>query len=315
MQFKRITFIWHGGEPLLVKKDFYEDAINFQVKNQKKDQHVVNNIQTNAILLSKEWIDFFQKNNFNISASLDGPCEIHNLHRANSSLKDSFRSVMKSINLLKSENVKFGLLAVVTKDSADNVKEIYNFFKKNDLKVFDFLPCIEIGRETGEVIGASVTPCKFANFMIQLFDLWIKDDNPNVRLRYFDNIITNLLGGTSTLCKFTGNCGDFLTINSNGDVYPCDNFIGYSDLKFGNIVDDDLEKILGNQKYNTFLSRVNAIRPECIGCEWYHLCKGGCPYYSFMFNQDFSNKNYFCESRKRIFKHIEGRIKKIIYET
>jgi len=313
LHLKRITFIWHGGEPLLVGKSFYEDAIDFQKKNQKQHQQIVNNIQTNATILNKEWIDFFQKNNFNISISIDGPPEIHNRHRINLSTKGSFAKVMRSVDLLKAENVKFGSLSVVTKDSANNAKEIYNFFKTNDFKYFDFLPCIELRRNTGKIIGASITPYKFADFMTQIFDLWIKDDNPNIHIRYFDNILTNFLGGKSTLCKFTGNCGSFLTINYNGDVYPCDNFIGYSDLKFGNIVVDELKTILESEKYNTFLDRVNAINSDCTGCEWYHICKGGCPFFSFIFNQDFSDRNYLCEARKRIFKHVEGKIKGIIY--
>lgn len=59
---RNVTFIWHGGEPLLVDMDFYEEAICLQTQHQKKDtQKIVNNIQTNATLLNQEWINFLQK--------------------------------------------------------------------------------------------------------------------------------------------------------------------------------------------------------------------------------------------------------------
>ena len=312
---RKVTFIWHGGESLLAGKDFYEDAICLQQQCQKGTQKVVNNIQTNATLLNQEWIDFLQKNNFNISISLDGPSEIHNIHRLYPSRKGSFTHVMQAVEFLMVKKAKFGLLVVLTKDSVNKAMEIYDFFISHDFKRFDFLPCIEINKETGEMIGSSITASEFADFMIQVFDLWIKDDNPNIHIRYFDNILTGLLGGEPNLCKFAGTCGNFITIDCNGDIYPCDNFIGYRKLKFGNILNDDLQTIIENDKYKDFVKRINTIKPECSKCEWYQICRDGCPYYRYMFRQNFSDENYFCEARKSIFKHIERRVKGIINST
>ena len=91
--------------------------------------------------------------------------------------------------------------------------------------------------------------------MIQVFDLWIKDDNPDIRIRYFDNVLKCLLGGKPTLCKFAGTCSDFITIDCNGDIYPCDNFVGYSALKFGNILSDDLQVVIKSDKYKKFVKK------------------------------------------------------------
>jgi uncharacterized protein len=151
--------------------------------------------------------------------------------------------------------------------------------------------------------------------MIQVFDLWIKDDNPNIRIRYFDNILTGLLGGKPKLCKFAGTCSNFITIDCNGDIYPCDNFVGYEELKFGNILSDELQTVIESDKYKNFVKNINVISSKCSECEWYQICRGGCVYYRYMFRQSFSDENYFCEARKRIFKHAEERAKEIIHNT
>lgn len=313
---RNVTFIWHGGEPLLVGMDFYEEAICLQSQHQKKDaQKIVNNIQTNATLLNQEWINFLQKSNFNISISLDGPSEIHKMHRLSPSGTNSFTHIMQAVKLLMDNKLKFGLLAVVTKNSIKKPKEIYDFFAHNGFKSFDFLPCIEIKKDTGEMIGSSITASEFADFMIQVFDLWIKDDNPDIHIRYFDNVLKGLLGGKPTLCKFAGTCSNFITIACNGDIYPCDNFVGYSALKFGNILNDDLQEVIEGGKHKNFVEKINAIKPECSNCEWYQICRGGCPYYSYMLGQDFSNENYFCEARKSILKHVEKSLKRIINDA
>ena len=126
---KNVTLIWHGGEPLLVGIDFYEEVICLLQHQKKESQKIINNIQTNATLLNEEWINFFQKNNFNISISLDGPSKIHKMQRLYPSGTDSFTHIMQAVKLLMDYKLKFGLLSVVTKESIKKPKEIYNFLK------------------------------------------------------------------------------------------------------------------------------------------------------------------------------------------
>ncbi len=312
---KRITFIWHGGEPLLVGMNFYEDVISFQKQVQREGQKIRNNIQTNGTLLSQEWIGFLRENQFNIGISLDGPSKIHNYHRLYPSGNGSFNRVMKSANSLMANELAFGLLAVVTKEHACSAKEIYDFFVGHNFKTFDFLPCIEINKDEGKTTGSSITAFEFADFMIQVFDLWMDDDDPKIHIRYFDNILNGLLGGKPTLCKFAGTCSSFLTIDCNGDIYPCDSFVGYYELRFGNILTDDLQTVIESDKYKDFAGETKTIHSECSECEWYQVCHGGCSYYRYMTRQDFSDENYFCKANKTIFRHIEERVKDIVHRA
>lgn len=53
-----IHYIWHGGEPLLAGKEFYEAVVRLQ-NNRKTNQRIINAVQTNGTLLDEEFIDFF----------------------------------------------------------------------------------------------------------------------------------------------------------------------------------------------------------------------------------------------------------------
>lgn len=307
-----VEFIWHGGEPLLAGKRLLRDALSLQRQLRGKGQRVLNRLQTNATLLDQSWLNLLTRHGFHLGISLDGPQGLHDHHRAYPSGKGSFADVMRAVELLQAAEVDFGVLAVVTKDSIAEAREIYEFLVRSGIQRLDFLPCAEIDHETGEMTAPSVTPPQFADFMIKVFDLWLEADNPEVSIRYYDNILMGLLGGEPRLCKFAGTCKDFISVDTNGDIYPCDTLIGDGCLKFGNILEADLEEILESKEHKAFVEEVSATKPECSRCEWYFICRGGCSHYRYMFEQDFLARNYFCGARKRIFKHIGERAETIL---
>lgn len=299
-----VEFIWHGGEPLLAGKGLLSEALFLQRQLRRKRQRIVNRLQTNGTLLDRSWVNFLKQNRFHLGISLDGPQRLHDHYRAYPSGEGSFADVVRAVELLKGMELSFGVLAVVSKDTVGEAKEIYDFFLGSGTRRLDFLPCAEIDHARGGMTAPSVTPSQFADFMIELFDLWLQDDNPGVSIRYFDSILMAALGGKPRLCEFAGTCKDFITIDTNGDIYPCDILTGDEGLKFGNVLEADLEDILETKEHKAFAEQVSERKPECSRCEWYYICRGGCSHYRYVFDQNLFDKNYFCGARKRIFKHI-----------
>ena len=52
---KAVTFIWHGGEPLVRGRDFYNKALYLQKHCRRDRQTVKNAIQTNGTLVNADW--------------------------------------------------------------------------------------------------------------------------------------------------------------------------------------------------------------------------------------------------------------------
>ncbi|TRZ77359.1 radical SAM protein [bacterium] len=60
--FDNVEFYWHGGEPLLVGKEFYTEVLRCQ-QEEKRERKIKfrNKLQTNGMLIDTAWMDFFRK--------------------------------------------------------------------------------------------------------------------------------------------------------------------------------------------------------------------------------------------------------------
>jgi uncharacterized protein len=68
---KLVNFIWHGGEPLLLGRDFFRKALSLQEKFLQPRRYVLNSIQTNGTLIDEAWCEFFGRNKFTVGISID----------------------------------------------------------------------------------------------------------------------------------------------------------------------------------------------------------------------------------------------------
>ena len=101
-----VTFCWHGGEPLLAGLDFYEKAVTLQNKYRGNKQ-IENSLQTNGLLITPEWCDFFRRNNFLIGISLDGPKDIHDAYRHDRGGRPTFDRVMRAVEMMAVNGVEY----------------------------------------------------------------------------------------------------------------------------------------------------------------------------------------------------------------
>ena len=118
-----------------------------------------------------------------------------------------------------------------------------------------------------------------------------------------------LMGGKSNFCKFTPEkCSNFIAIDNNGDVYPCDNFVGENSWKLGSLIEDDLGTILISDRRRKFLRRMNYLDHDCVHCPWLKMCWGGCTYHRYLLDSKLTKKSIYCDARIRIFSHIVNTI-------
>ena len=270
-----VNFIWHGGEPLLLGKDFYRKAIWLQQRYRRLDQHVTNTLQTNGTLLDEEWLDLFDAGGFAIGLSVDGPALLHDRNRILRSQQGTFDRVMHAVSLLRKRSRGFGVLAVVTDDTIRlGAREFFRFFVDNGLKSFALLcqrPALNVGQTD------YVPRSEHSAFVREVFDLWLAEDDPDICIRDFDSIVRALLGGRHSTCLLAGACiGAYFAVDMIGDVYHCDEFMFDPEYRLGNITVDDLSEPAMSVKIQA-LSQRNAEEIEHLDCPWLPICNGGCP--------------------------------------
>ncbi|MFN4227980.1 MAG: anaerobic sulfatase maturase [Candidatus Ratteibacteria bacterium] len=304
---KNLYFCWQGGEPLLCGIDFYYKVIDFQKKYGKSGQIVGNAIQTNGILIDEGWIEFFLKYKIFVGISLDGPEEIHNFYRRYKDGRKTYKKVMEVINLLKKSNVQFNILSTIGEHTGKFPEKIFNFFVNNNFQYLQFIPAID--RKNNKISDFSITPETYKNFLIKIFELWWNDGSPFLSIRLFDNIIEVLSGFEPSNCTFKKRCGEYLVIEHNGDVYPCDFFV-MPDFKLGNIFKDELDKIYEKLKKFGEIKEIGT--DKCKECEWNFICNNGCLWHRYVKENSMNGVDYFCSSYKKFFSYSIERFKIIV---
>jgi len=308
---ERASFCWQGGEPTLAGLDFYRKAVKYQSLFGIPEQTVGNSLQTNGTLIDEEWARFLARYNFLVGVSLDGPQELHDHYRKDQAGKGSYNSVLKSVNCLRQYKVDFNILVLLNNRNIENPRELYHFLLKQDFRFLQFIPCIERDLEKGGPAEYSITPEQYGQFLCTVFDEWTREEIPQVYIRDFDDILIAYVTGESPSCIYSRECGRYLVVEYNGDVYPCDFYVDPRWL-LGNLTEQPLEEMIVGEKLAEFRSRKAEMAHECRDCSWLRYCNGGCPKHWTVLGLD---HNYFCSSYRTFFKHSHQKfleLKKIV---
>lgn len=306
---REIMFYWHGGEPLLAGIEFYQKAIEYQNSFRKLGQRIRNGITTNGTLIDKTWADFFREYGVEIAVSLDGPEQYHDQYRPYPDGKGSFQNVIRGINILKETGVKFHVISVITNKSAVAPKQVLEFFALSDLSDFvNFIP--SLGIETGKGISFenSVSPRLYVDFLIEVFDLWLKECKPSLRILPLESVVRAFMSLPQEDCRFAGECERNLVIDYDGAVLACSSH-GYMDsFRFGNI-GQGFASILDSPAYHKYKEYLSGIRARCFRCRWYQVCHGGCPRDHYLGGC----RNLFCRDFQRLFAHVQNFLKSSLH--
>ena len=324
-----IPFVWQGGEPTLLGLEFFKKAVALQQKyaNGKK---IANSLQTNGVLLNDEWCEFLKVNNFLVGLSLDGPEEIHDRYRVNREGQPSFHKVMQGLELLKAHQVVFNVLSCVTKESSKQPLEVYQFFKNNGAQFIQFIPIVERQADTAaiemglrhatlaslyresqpSVTEWSVEPEDYGDFLIKIFDEWVRHDVGSIHVMNFEWALEAWLGIPASVCVFAEQCGTAVIMEHNGDIYSCDHYV-YPEYRLGNLATASIPEMMDSEKQRRFGQNKTAFLPQlCKGCEVEFACHGECPKHRFLQTADGERGlNYLCAGYKKYFRHIHPYMK------
>ena len=292
-------FAFQGGEPTLAGLDFFEKLVKLQQQYGRNGQSVANAMQTNGILITKNWCDLFREFNWLLGVSVDGPEAMHDRYRLNKGGQGTWRRVIEAVELLQAENVEFNILCVLSQANVEEPRELYRFFVRElGVDNIQYIPLAEFDGE-GNRLPFTITPEQYGRFMCETFDLWWPDRR-KVRIRCFDNLAEALAGQKPGNCTLHETCDSYVVVEYNGDVYPCDFFVE-KEWKLGNIELDSWTEIARRSRRYSFASKKTIAHPECQACEYAIICHGGCPKFRHAPNRRFNDLDYFCGAYKMMF--------------
>jgi uncharacterized protein len=314
-----IQFSWHGGEPILRGLDFFRTVIRLQ-KKYGAGRKIENNIQTNGTTLTDEWCRFFRDNGFLVGISVDGPEHCHDHYRKYSSGQGSFAKCMNGLELLLKHKVEFNTLSAVNDYNAKHPLEVYRFLRNIGSRYMQFLPVVERvdpaagpgdlkiqapgPEKSAEVSDWSVDPSDYGDFLVGVFDEWIRKDVGEYFVLTFDCVLSNRMGVPPPVCVSAEVCGHAAVMEHNGDVYACDHYV-FPQYKLGNIGDRSIGAMMSGPSQMQFgRDKRDRLPAYCRKCAYLQLCKGECPKNRIVNTPDGEpGLNYLCPGFKKFYKH------------
>ncbi len=314
-----VLFTWHGGEPLLRSRAFYEKALHFQ-QQYAGNKRIDNALQTNGTLLTDDWARFLSEHHFLVGISIDGTAEMHDHYRRTRSGQGSWAQVMRGIETATRHGVEWNAMAVVNNFNADRPEEFYDFFRSIGCDFLQFTPVVERfhrhpdgrllaspieGLTTAELAPFSVLPEQWGLFLCRLFDRWIRQDVGTMFVQIFEATLAAWMGVPGGLCTMAETCGHATVIEHNGDVFACDHYV-FPEFRLGNLNRQSLSSMLYAEAQVAFgANKRNLLTPQCRSCNYRFACHGDCPRTRFATDANGHRGHAFlCMGWQEYFTHV-----------
>lgn len=268
---ERRRIIFYGGEPLM-NREVVEFSFDY-IRNHADSKNTDVSIVTNGSLITPEFARSAKRNNVDISLSLDGPKQVNDIPRV--FLKNNngtFESVIRGYNTLKREGInKVGISLTVGAHNVDKLKDNLELILKDvDVSVigFNFITDLHDGRNPFST-DINLTTDKVIEAFEFLRQKGIYEDRimrklkPFVEKRFYS--------------RDCGAIGNQIVLAPNGDIGPCQAYIG-SKKYFSFNVHDGERDIMNNYVFKEWSRRMPMNMPQCLNCQAIGICGGGCPY-------------------------------------
>jgi uncharacterized protein len=307
---ERLILEYHGGEPLMQGKKEFDAMCSYFEAELKGTVEVEMVMQTNGMLLDDDWLRLARKYHIGLGMSLDGPKEYHDQYRIDKQGRGTYDKVVEKLAYAQNSPImagfphKIGVLAVL--NPKFDAKKIYRHFV-DDLKLvfFDFL-----GPFNTYEHEIDFTPEEYGNFWCDLFDEWVKDNNPKIQIRFLRSILNNFFGKSSLIYGVgPSNSIDLplISIATDGELTPTDELraVG-NDCIYSNatVFNTTLSDFLKSNIFKEINYAQSHLPEKCEACCWQKVCGGGSIVNRYRKENNFNNPSRYCEGLQMLYRRI-----------
>lgn len=306
---EHFTFILHGGEPLLMQKVKFVEMIE-EINTLKDIIEIRYAMQSNGLLIDKEWCDIFNKFEIGVGISIDGPENINDIYRLDKKGNGTYQELIKGIKISQEYmNIPIGLLSVINL-RLDPI-EAYQHIKDLKAKSIDFLMLDEnFDSIEEEYYNKKMT--LNADWYLKIFDKWyFENSDKRISIRFFNVIIHNIMGGEHSIDSIGIDTNNVLVLETDGSLEAVDvlKICGDSFTKdivniHQNTIDDAMNAPLAEIYYNSgkYLAK------KCLACPVHEICGGGYLPHRYSSKNGFNNPSVYCHDLLKIITHIQNKV-------
>ena len=300
---RRFLLVFHGGEPLLFPKRRFKVLLGkLDAVALRTECRIARGVTTNAILVDSEWAALLKEHEVDVTVSIDGPPEIHDVHRVDFKGAGTLGGTLRGLDCLRAAGIEPGLISVCI-PGTDPERVVRYVVEELGIDHFDILPPDATHLDT---------PPPIADYFIRLFDVWLdRYAERGVRISTLDAMIKGLTGRLALSDTIGLGPIDTVTLMPDGSLEALDVLriagAGATASRLNvrtHALQDVQDDPVWREAYHASL-RLPAV---CEACELHDACGGGHLAQRWSPARRFDNPSVYCESWKRIFEHIWQRI-------
>jgi uncharacterized protein len=316
-----LTVLWHAGEPLVPGISYYENVFLIVERLRPAALTISHSIQTNATLLSREWIDLFRAHDVRVGVSIDGPAEINDRSRKTRSGGGSFQQTMQGIRLLQQHGYPFHVITVLTRQSLRHPQQLFDFYVTSGIDRVAFnVEEIEGVHGTSSLSGADAD--WDVRRFYQTFMALTEEASAKIEVREFVGAFDAIARPESA--SYGNPLAEplrTLSIGVNGEISTFSpELLGYASprhghLVFGNIHEHEIADVLRDPTFLAVNEEIASGQSHCkTGCQYFSICLGGSPANKLFENGRFdSTETLFCRLSKKavidvVLGHMEAEL-------
>jgi uncharacterized protein len=306
---ERVTFTFHGGEPLLAGPEFYRQALPLLSQGL---QHLNPEfaMQTNLWRMTPEIAQILAEYHVPIGSSIDGPEDITDSQRG----KGYFEKTMRGYEIARAQGLNVRFICTFTNKSVKYRQEIFDFFLKNGLtlKLHPALPSLRSENPT----QWALPPEEYGDLLVYLLDKSL-EHMQDIDVMNINDLCRCVFTRRGTVCTYVDCMGNTFAVGPDGSIYPCYRFVGMPEYIMGNVRDhpgmDDLMQSEAGKLMSRFKDYVDT---ACRECRQIKYCRGGCPYNAMAPTPgEIRGVDPHCIAYTRIFDEINDRLNKEMFES
>jgi uncharacterized protein len=301
---QQVVIAFHGGEPMLVGAE-YLDLLASIARDRLGGILAGLVMQTNATLVTDAIIAVLHKHSISVGVSMDGPQSIHDQLRVYPSGGGSYNKVIEGFRKLNAAGVLTKLLCVINPNVLGLT--VYKHFLGLGVRHIDFLLPDECHDTRNRAYkGPSSTP--IADYLLPIFDEWFGEDNVNVRIRIFEDIIRSLLGGVASTDIIGNQRPGYMIVDTDGSLHMndvlkiCDEDMSAIGL---NVLSHRIDEF-GNagKLFRDVMRGELQLCSACKSCSDVEVCGGGYMPHRYSNARKFDNPSVWCADLMKLIRHI-----------
>jgi uncharacterized protein len=308
-----VTFIFHGGEPLLAGKDFFRAFVSKATAMLGGDPTPTYALQTNGTQVTTEWLDLFHELGISFGISLDGLPSTNDSNRVTHAGAGSYVRVRRALDAALTDrrlDSLFGGVLTVINLAADPIT-LYYHYREIGLRRCDFL--LPDGTHDHPPAGiphdASAAP--YADWLIAIFDEWFRNEDTSLSIRIFEDIIKLLFGPGFGSDALGGGPNGALVIETDGGIELIDvlKICGPGFTKLGlNVARDAIQDACSAELMQLYQQGAARLCKTCQACPVVAVCGGGYLPHRYSSVSGFANTSVYCRDLMKLITHIRSRV-------